>query len=221
MTERSRTPGDTEALIRALGASGGRVPALARPGPRLALGLAGGAFVSLLVFLAVLGPRPELGSALFEPRVIFKLVVALALGAAAAVAARLLAQPEGYGRLRPLALGVGLLVVAGVAAELAVVPASDWAARAVGTNAVACLVSIPLLALAPLAALLAALKGAAPARPRVAGLAAGLAAGAVGALLYASHCQDDSPLFVALWYGLAVAATGAAGAAAGTRLLRW
>jgi hypothetical protein len=43
----------------------------------------------------------------------------------------------------------------------------------------------------------------------------------VGALLYATHCTDDSPLFVALWYGGATAIVVAIGALAGRRLLRW
>ena len=55
----------------------------------------------------------------------------------------------------------------------------------------------------------------------MAGAVAGLVAGGVGATLYAMHCTDDSPLFVALWYSLAVALVALAGAAAGRWLLRW
>jgi hypothetical protein len=47
-------------------------------------------------------------------------------------------------------------------------------------------------------------------------VAAGLAA-----TLYASHCADDSPLFVATWYSLAIALVVAAGAWLGPRVLRW
>jgi hypothetical protein len=45
--------------------------------------------------------------------------------------------------------------------------------------------------------------------------------GAIGAALYATHCPDDSPLFVAAWYSLAIGFTAAIGALAGSRLLRW
>jgi hypothetical protein len=55
----------------------------------------------------------------------------------------------------------------------------------------------------------------------MAGAAAGLLAGGLGAVLYAIHCPDDSPLFVALWYVPAVALVVLAGAAAGSRVLRW
>jgi len=65
------------------------------------------------------------------------------------------------------------------------------------------------------------LRFGAPSRPGLAGTVAGLLAGAIGAALYATHCPDDSPLFVATWYGLGLAIVTAAGAAIGTRLLRW
>ena len=42
-----------------------------------------------------------------------------------------------------------------------------------------------------------------------------------GATLYAFHCFDDSPLFVATWYTLATLVVTAAGALVGRRLLRW
>jgi hypothetical protein len=35
------------------------------------------------------------------------------------------------------------------------------------------------------------------------------------------HCPDDSPLFVAVWYPIAIAFMTAVGAALGARLLRW
>jgi hypothetical protein len=46
-------------------------------------------------------------------------------------------------------------------------------------------------------------------------LSAGLAA-----TLYASHCTDDSPLFVATWYTIATALVTAIGALVGSRVLR-
>ncbi len=47
-------------------------------------------------------------------------------------------------------------------------------------------------------------------------LSAGLAA-----TLYASHCTDDSPLFVAFWYTLATALVAALGALMGARVLKY
>ena len=48
---------------------------------------------------------------------------------------------------------------------------------------------------------------------------AGAAAAGVGALVYASSCPDDSPLFVATWYPLATLICMGVGAVAGRRFL--
>jgi hypothetical protein len=83
------------------------------------------------------------------------------------------------------------------------------------------MMSIPLLAFAPLSALLASMRYGAPSHPALAGAASGLFAGAIGAALYATHCPDDSPLFVATWYVLGMAIVTVAGSVIGARLLRW
>ncbi len=69
--------------------------------------------------------------------------------------------------------------------------------------------------------MLYALKQGAPANPALAGGVGGLLSGAIGATLYAAHCNADSPLFVGAWYSLAILAMGALGALIGSRLLRW
>jgi hypothetical protein len=46
-------------------------------------------------------------------------------------------------------------------------------------------------------------------------------AGSLGALGYALSCTELSPAFVAVWYSLGIASTGALGAALGPRMLRW
>jgi hypothetical protein len=38
---------------------------------------------------------------------------------------------------------------------------------------------------------------------------------------HALHCDEDAPMFLAVWYGLAILALGGIGAVAGTRALRW
>jgi hypothetical protein len=76
--------------------------------------------------------------------------------------------------------------------------------------------SLPLLAAA-----LFGLRHGAPARPAVTGAIAGLLSAGMAATLYASHCSDDSPLFVATWYSIATAVVAAIGALAGSRVLRF
>jgi hypothetical protein len=108
-----------------------------------------------------------------------------------------------------------------VLAELMATPYSIWMPHLMGHNATACMLCIPLFALAPLAALLLALRRAAPLAPARAGALAGLAAGGLGAAFYAAHCPDDSPLFVAVWYTLAIIFVTVVGAAIGKRVLAW
>ena len=43
----------------------------------------------------------------------------------------------------------------------------------------------------------------------------------MAATLYAAHCTDDSPLFIAAWYSLAIAFVTVVGAVIGSRALRW
>jgi hypothetical protein len=118
-------------------------------------------------------------------------------------------------------LATPLMLVVAVAVELAVIPPDSWAPRLIGVNARYCLMLIPLLSIAPLAGIVFALRQGAPTRPGLAGAVAGLAAGGIAATLYASHCTDDSPLFVATWYSLAIGIVALFGYVAGARWLRW
>ena len=70
-----------------------------------------------------------------------------------------------------------------------------------------------------LVAALVGLRHGAPTRPAVTGAIAGLLASGLAATLYAAHCTDDSPLFVATWYTLAAGLVTAVGALAGRKVL--
>jgi hypothetical protein len=65
------------------------------------------------------------------------------------------------------------------------------------------------------------LRQGAPTRPALAGGVAGLMSAGLAATIYASHCTDDSPLFVATWYTLAAALMTAIGALAGSKVLKF
>jgi hypothetical protein len=90
-----------------------------------------------------------------------------------------------------------------------------------GTNSTACLLYIPLIGAAPLGILLLALRHGAPTRPAAAGTVCGLLAGGIAAAFYAAHCDNDSPLFVAAWYPIAIGVLAAVGATAARRTARW
>jgi hypothetical protein len=207
-------------LIRALAADS-EVRAMP-PGRALALALITGVAIALGLHIVVLGLRPHLLTLLGEPRLLFKLCLTFLLVALSGPLVLRLARPGAGVRRAALMLAiVPALLAAAILAELLAVPAAEWGQRLVGTNAMFCLKTIPYLAAAPLVAVLLALRQGAPEHPALAGAAAGLFAGAIGAAFYATHCPDDSPLFVAAWYTLAITFVIGTGALAGSRCLRW
>ncbi|MDB5576804.1 MAG: hypothetical protein JWR80_1980, partial [Bradyrhizobium sp.] len=151
-----------------------------------------------------------------------KFAVTLALAISAIAISLHLSRPEaslrGWAWL--LLIPVGLLV-AGIAGEMMMPQRMPMMMRMVGKNSWNCLTSIPLMALPLLAAALLGLRHGAPTRPALAGALAGLLSAGLAATLYASHCTDDSPLFVATWYTLAAMLVAAVGALAGPRVLRF
>lgn len=174
------------------------------------------------MFAFALGVRPDISSASETWRFVFKFALTLILMACAWWACLELARPEV--RLRDVAGWVALapaLLAVAVLYELVAIPSAYWPERTVGNYAGTCLLAIPLLSIAPLVALLMALRTGAPRVPASAGAVAGLLAGGLSAALYATHCPDDSPLFVAVWYMLAVGLVALTGALLGHRILRW
>jgi hypothetical protein len=152
----------------------------------------------------------------------WKFVDTIALAVPTSLLALRLLRPGAKLGWVAIALAAPIVALGGsVAMELMMIPRDLWLTKLIGSNALHCLTVIPLLSIAPLAALLFVMRAGAPASPRLAGAVAGLAAAAMSATLYASNCTDDSPLFVATWYVLATAIVTAVGAFLGDRLLRW
>ena len=179
-------------------------------------------FAAFAVFMPMLGPRPDALASVAMLRFDMKFVTAGLLALAALVLLASLARPARPWRERlPVLLLPAAVLFGAVAIELSVVPEHLWETRAMGGNAMNCLIAIPTMGAPVLALFLFALSRQAPTRPVLAGAIAGLASAGISALFYASHCPDDSPLFVALWYPLATLILVAAGALAGNRLLRW
>jgi hypothetical protein len=174
------------------------------------------------IFAVFIGARPDVDEAAETMRFMFKFVVTGLLAVTAVPAMLALARPEAVGRWRIAAIAIApLVLLTGVALELGSVPSAEWGTRLVGTNMPYCLTLIPLMGIGPLGLFIYGLRNAAPSRPELAGAVAGLAAGGIAATLYAAHCTDDSPLFVATWYTLAVTLLTVAGAFAGRRFARW
>jgi hypothetical protein len=187
---------------------------------RVAAAAAGGLALALGVILATLGARPDLPATLATGAGLLK----FAGGAMTAMLAMRLGCRLSRPGLRPVlcpttmalalgvaALGTGAVLLAGRAPTLG----------AILRSAPVCTWSIVALSVVPLAAGLIALRAGAPERPALTGATAGLAAGALGALAYAVWCPADDPLFVAVAYGGALAASAGIGAIAGRIALRW
>jgi hypothetical protein len=211
---------ETDQLIRTLAADNAH---RAQPvGFVLTLALLAAAPVSVAMFVAGLGVRPDVMPAIHNPLFDLKFAVTLALAIAAIAISLHLSRPEAslHGWAWLLLIPAGLLV-AGISGEMMMPQRLPMMTRLVGSNSRICLTAIPLMSLPLLAAALFGLRHGAPTRPAVAGAIAGLLSAALAATLYASHCTDDSPLFVATWYTIATALVTATGALAGSRVLRF
>jgi hypothetical protein len=191
-------------------------------GRALMLAFFGSILLTAVMFFGWIHPRPDVAQAARTVRFLFKFVVTLALTMTAMGLAVRVARPGvpiGLWRWSPIVAPV--LLVAAVIAELLAMPESTWAARWIGVNLFQCVTLIPLMAIAPLTCLLIALRQGAPKHPGAAGAIAGLVSSGIAATFYASHCTDDSPLFVITWYPLASALVVYVGYVAGSRFLRW
>jgi len=211
---------DTDQFINTLAADAGQRE---RPvGQALAASLLVALPVSAAMLLSTLGLRPDIANAVANPFFDLKFVVTLALALSASIVALHLSRPEATARgwrlllLAPLAI-LGLAI----GGEAMLPQRSSMMTRLVGHNSLLCLGVIPVLSLPLLIAALIGLRRGAPSNPTLAGALAGMIAAGFAATLYAMHCVDDSPLFVATWYTLATAVVAAIGALAGRRLLRY
>jgi hypothetical protein len=211
---------ETDQLIRTLAADNAH---RARPvGFVLTLALVAAAPVSVAIFVAGLGVRPDVMTAMHNPFFDLKFAVTLALAISAIAVSLHLSRPEASLRRWAwlLMIPAGILA-AGISGEMMMPQRLPMMTRLVGTNSRVCMMAIPLMSLPLLAAALFGLRHGAPARPAVTGAIAGLLSAGLAATLYASHCTDDSPLFVATWYSIAAAAVAAIGALAGSKVLRF
>ncbi len=211
---------DTEALIRSLTADNSH---RARPvGYLLMLALLAAAPVSLLLFFGEMGFRPDIMTAMRNPFFDLKFAVTLALAISGGAVALHLSRPEaslrGFGWF--LLIPVGILAAC-IGGEMMLPQRVPMMTRLVGSNSRICLTAIPVLSLPLLIASLIGLRHGAPSQPAVSGAIAGLLSAGLAATLYASHCTDDSPLFVATWYTLATALVAAVGALIGSRVLKY
>jgi hypothetical protein len=210
---------ETDRLIRTLAADNAY---RARPvGLVLALALLVAAPFSVAMFFAELGVRPDAMAAMRNPFFDLKFLVTLALAISALAVSLHLSRPEAsvQGWAWLLLIPAGLLV-AGLASEMMMPQRLPVITRLIGSNSRICMTAIPLMSLPLLGAALIGLRHGAPSRPALTGAVAGLLSAGLAATLYASHCTDDSPLFVVTWYTISTALVTAIGALVGSKVLR-
>ena len=212
----------TDELINTLVADHALRPKPKPVGQGLVMAIIGGLAISLALISLTLGVRPDIVPALGTWRFDLKLIDNLVLVIAATWVALRLSSPTTTPLSAMGALFVpALLLLGAVVYELVIIPASAWPSRAMGVNGIMCLASIISLSVLPLTATIYALRQGAPTSPAVMGAVAGLLAGALGATVFAMHCTNDSPLFVAIWYTLAIGLVSMLGLLVGRHALRW
>jgi hypothetical protein len=209
----------TDELIRAMAAD-----SLRPRGPRALLPAVTlvGMLALALVVLPVLGPRPDFGTAIMRLPVAVKQAFPPLLALAAGGAALRLACPgRSLGPWALLLAAVPAVLLLAAVAEFLALPQAARMPAMMGRSSGQCLLSIGLMSFPLLAAALWALRRGASSRPGLSGALAGLLAGGAAAAVYSLHCTEDSPLFFAFWYVLAILGATALGALLGARLLRW
>ncbi|MBX9865259.1 MAG: DUF1109 domain-containing protein [Hyphomicrobium sp.] len=174
---------------------------------------------TMVLALGLRGDLPQTGPLIF---LLAKLAFAVGIVVLASVYLMKLARPGGEGRVAitwaalPFVATMLLAVI-----SLAFAPTSHWNRMIMGDQWLECLISIPIIAVVPFAAVIWVLRRMAPTDLIRTGALAGLVAGGLSAIGYALHCTDDSLPFVAFWYGGTIVLCTLAGATLGPRLLRW
>jgi hypothetical protein len=184
--------------------------------------LAAGTAVAFGIMLAGLGVRADLMNARALVFLLLKLAFAVGIVGLASVYLARLARPGGERRTSSISLVIPFAAIVLLSAiSLGLAPSSHWDKMVIGDEWLECLLSIPLIAIVPFAAIIAAVRRAAPTNLVRTGAFVGLISGGVSAAAYALHCTNDSLPFVAIWYGGTIVLCTLAGAALGPRLLRW
>jgi hypothetical protein len=192
------------------------------PAKRFGMALLSGGIGAVILVALTFGIRPDIGRMAGVPIFWAKLAFPFFLGLASLWMATRVARPGIVAGKARLAVALPVLVV-WVAAFVVLMsaPSADRAALILGSTWRVCPFNITLLSVPAFIAIMAALRGLAPTRLRVAGAAGGLLAGTIATLAYSLHCPEMGVAFWAVWYVLGMSIPTLVGALAGPRILRW
>jgi hypothetical protein len=189
---------------------------------RFCIALSVGAVAAVVALVSSLGIRPDLPGLLSTPFFWGKLAFPLLMAFAAVLVAARLAIPGASARRGWLLLIVFYAAMWVVAlAVLVAAPPDARLALLFGHTWSTCPVYIALLSVPGYLALSWAMRGLAPTRPRLAGMAVGLLSGAIGTLAYILRCPEMSVPFWALWYSIGMAIPMLAGCLLARVSFRW
>jgi hypothetical protein len=211
----------TDDLISRLSETIEPVPALLVP-RLLVLGLGAGAVLSAIVMMASIGLRHDLLHAMGGGAFWMKFVYTFAVAALSLKLVEQLARPDAQpGRLAWLPALPFLAILTLALLQFMPADTAERHALIMGGSARVCSILIATLALPLFIGLFWALRRLAPTRLTEAGAAAGLLAGSAAATIYAFHCPESTPTFIAIWYTVGILLPALVGAALGRWLLRW
>jgi hypothetical protein len=211
----------TDDLIELLATGDARLdrPAVPR---RFAQALTFGLTGSVILMLAVYGPRRDLASiaqtAIFWAKVAFPLCVA----AGALIGVMRLGRPGVRVAHAWPVIGAPFIVV-WIAGSLVLgdVAPAERLPLVLGQSWRTCPFNITLLSVPTFAAVFWAIRSLAPTDLRVAGAVAGLLSSSLATIAYCLHCPEMSPAFWSVWYAIGMLLPAGIGAWLGPRLLRW
>jgi len=189
---------------------------------RYALAIAGGLAGALLLMFSLLKVRADLAEAILLPLFWLKIGFIASLLSASLFAAFRLSRPGSrITRVRGAMATPVLLMWALAIFVLLVAEPPQRSALFFGETWRYCPFLIALLSTPAFIAVMWAMKGLAPTRPRLAGFSAGLLSGAMAALVYSLHCPEIEAPFVGFWYLLGMLIPAGLGAWLGESLLSW
>lgn len=181
-----------------------------------------GALGAVLLVLALYGLRPDIREMLVTPLFWAKVALPVTLAAGSLAVTARLSRPgvAVRGAWAGLAAPLAIVWIAGLVVWLAA-PAGDRTSLLFGQTWRSCPFNIAFLSIPGFLAALAAVRGLAPTRLRIAGASAGALASATATVAYCLHCPEMGVPFWGVWYVLGMALPAAAGALIGPRCLRW
>ena len=181
------------------------------------------AAVEIAVYLAMRGMRPDMHHAMGLMAFWWKalsLMVLAGIGVATTIAAL---DPVGSPRhgLKALAIVAAIAVATGWAVDAAGAGTAALIARLDWRHGLECVRFVVSCALPALGALAVLMRRGAPTDPVGAATAAGVAAAAWGGVGFTLECPHDDPLYITVWFSLAIGIVMALARVVLPRLTRW